>query len=1048
MNTSMHSDLNASSSSAPYSRQRILPEELERQDGDESPAAAKLERVLTIGFRTLTHVHTNTLRNTATVIDPNANVHLIPLPELAVRFSTHLEHGLSAVEASKRLVRNGPNKISPPRKDWGKKVFEYLCGGFCWLLWIAAIVTFLSWEPLGEPNPSVSNLSLAVLLLVVIVLQASFTAYQDYTASNIMASINSMLPQNTIAIRDGSRKQVPVAGLVVGDLVCVKYGNAMPADVRYVECSALKVDRSILTGESAPIAGSVESTSDDVHETKNIGLMGTYVTEGECIGVVHAVGDNSMMGKVAALTNRTGSRKTILQLEIDRFVRIIAVLAISTGLLCMLIWGVWLSKQYPNFLSLSAMLSTDMGIIVAYVPEGLPIAVTLVLSILASRMRLQRILVKSLTTVETLGCVNVICSDKTGTLTTNRMVVNSIWAWDTPLRLPIDGQSSASSHAVKELTSISHLCNGSTFDDADAALPAAVRRVNGDSTDAALLRFAETAASVADEKRCFTRVCQVPFDSQAKRMVSLFTPRDPQTNIFAYGTLDPALLVKGAPDYLMPLCTHVLHSAPTGTYTTDLTPEVLARIKEVQEQWANEGERVVLLAKRILRPSDIQDGQAEVNALVTNLCVVGLVGIVDPPRVEINNVIRQCRQAGIRVNMVTGDFPTTAAAIARKIGLFTQETTHTISDLPAANVVGKPVLASLLLTGTDIAILTQAQWDVVCSYPEIAFARTTPSQKLLIVQHFQARKHIVAVTGDGVNDAPALKNANIGVAMGSGSDVAIEAAAMVLLDSNFSSMIVATRQGRVVFENLKKVCIYLLPAGSFSELTPVLATLFLGVPVPLSTFLMIIVCVLTDMSPSMALMYEEAEGDLLMRPPRRVGVDRLVDWRLLFQAYVLVGIYETLVSHGMYCAYFYFEWHFPIRSLLFAFDHWTNNGVYAGLSLDDRNTSAASAQCVYFVTLVILQFFNLLGCRTRRLSIFQQSPFRNWRLFLAMLTSLCIALAVVYLPFLQTWFGTQPIPAVWWFTPIPFGIVLLSLEEARKWDVRSRPNGCLANIAW
>ncbi|ORZ41564.1 hypothetical protein BCR44DRAFT_1423068 [Catenaria anguillulae PL171] len=1009
-----------------------------------------------VAFRTLTQE--------VTLPRPSAKAN--DLHELSLWFGVSLEKGLDATAVSRRLAKVGPNVLSPPRTDWFRKTMGYLFGGFAAIMWIAAIVTFIAWQPLGGDNPAPANLALAVSILLVIFLQASFTAYQDFTSSRIMSSINSMLPQSTTVTRaNGAQSTVPSSGLVPGDLVHLTYGSKVPADLRIISHTGLKVDNSILTGESLPIHCTVEATDDNVLESHNMVFMGTFVTEGQGIGVVIATGDRTVMGQVASLASRTRVTQTTLQREIIRFSIVIGSLAISTALACFAWYMLALRNWYPTFLDLSTFLSTDMGVLVAFTPEGLPIAVTVVLTIVARRMFQQRVLVKNLSVVETLGCCSVLCSDKTGTLTTNQMVVSSaVVGLTTPLAI---GGS---------LRSTTRNTPHPRFDQADMHLPIHARRVQGDATDVAMLRFAHAHVDAGAQAAATAKVMHVPFNSKTKRMVTVLASVagqvPPEFLKRLAGKQDLAgdeqvLLVKGAPDLLS---VHVTRYMDEHGEDVLLDEVAQAKLRKLQEDLSSQGQRVLLIARRVLAGQDkvigdIADNELMVDNLIAagDLSLVGLLGIVDPPRPETKDVVNTLRGAGVRVMMVTGDFQLTATAIARECGIVTKQQVHTfehlddavkkecrpladdelmgrvpIPKLPgsASNAMIRERLrtkAALVLTGANMSDMTDAHWSIACDYEEVVFARTTPEHKLQIVHAFQERGEIVAVTGDGVNDAPALKNAHLGVAMGGGSDVAMAAGDMVLLDSNLASVVVALREGRVVFENLKKVCLYLLPAGSFSELTPVLVNLFLGVPLPLSGFLMIVICVLTDLFVSLALMYEEAESDLLLRPPRRPNRDRMVNAKLLAQAYLFVGMIESILAHMMFFVYMYREWGLSPSHLLFAFDQYTEAAL--GIPQADLITANNGGQCVYFATLVILQFGNALAARTRYMSMVNQSPLKNPMLFVAMVASLLVAIVFVYLPQFNDIIGTHGIPFVYWLFPIPLAVV-------------ERPESVVAKLAW
>ncbi|CAG8639542.1 12195_t:CDS:2 [Racocetra persica] len=847
-------------------------------------------------------------------------------------------------------------------------------------------------------------MGLAILLLIVIFLQAIFNGYQDWTSSAVMKSINSMLPSTATVIRDGKSQSIPLSTLVIGDLVLLKIGAKVPADVRIINQVDLKFDKSVLTGENKPVNATVEMTDDIYLESRNIGLMGTLITNGEGLGIVVATGDRTVMGKIAKLSSSTSQERSILQKEITSFVIIITCLAITTAALTLIVWAAWLRVDYPNFIDLSGALVNSIGVLVAYVPEGLPIAVTLTLTLVARKMAKQKVLVKNLTVVETLGSVNVIASDKTGTLTQNQMFVDIAHVGDESF----DREKSLEAKNSKSLE-----------------FPINERTILGDGTDSAILRFVTEYAINDSEIEQFGKIAEIPFNSKNKWMLRVMKPKD---NNNVYRTDRHILVIKGAPDVLLGSCTRILN--PDGT-ERPLDDNARKSLVDTQSEWSSAGKRVILLCRRVITneseiPSDTSDLEL-LGQLSYNLTVIGLMGILDPPRPEIPDVIRTCRGAGIRIFMVTGDFSLTASSIAKQVGIFSdsENTIHTINDLEqfsekleivehkeSTEEIPKKV-KSLLLTGSDLATLNEKQWDIVITYDEIVFARTTPEQKLRIVQEFQNRDSIVGVTGDGVNDAPALKAANIGIAMGGGSEVAIEAADMVLLDNNFSSIVVALESGRLVFDNLKKVILYLLPAGSWSELLPVLVNVFLGVPLPLSTFLMISICVLTDMLPSIALMYEKAEKDVLTRPPRNPKKSRLVDWKLLVQAYLFLGMMESFFSHCMYFRYMQKYGGFQPSDLLLAYNKWTDG--YKGYTGDQLNEFMYTGQSVLFVSLVVMQAFgNLFATRTRYLSLFQHLPIKkrssNYYLFCAQIGSILLACIIIYTPAINDALNTRPIP--------------------------------------
>ncbi|KAF2110504.1 hypothetical protein BDV96DRAFT_528108 [Lophiotrema nucula] len=979
--------------------------------------------------------------------------HTISIDELYRRLSLSENQGLSEEQAKRRLGEYGRNKMTPPPSGLFGKIMGYFLGGFGSILLIAAILVFVAWKPLGDP-PATANLALAIVLVAVFVIQAAFNAWQDWSSSRVMASIGTMLPDQCIVIRDGQHTSVTALDLVPGDLIVIKQGNKLPADVRLIDVSSdAMFDRAILTGESEPVAASVEHTEDNYLETHNIGMQGTHCISGSCLGVCVATGDNTVFGRIAKLTSEPKTGMTPLQKEILRFVLIISLFIAVVVILIIILWAAWLRKSYPDWINVPLLIVDCVSCAVAFIPEGLPIALTTSLTIVANIMRKNKILCKSLKTVETLGAVSVICSDKTGTLTKNQMVVTDIYAAGeeyTPeaardllavirSEKNIDTPNKKREDVMDQVRIVSGLCNSGEFDASTMHMSLHQRKINGDATDQAALRLSESLGSVAELRQSWKKSFEIAFNSKNKFMIRLYSPADqrPSSN-------NTTLLIKGAPDILLPRCNTLL--ADNGDII-NLTEQQRRRIEHVKDTWSRQGKRVILLARKSTMPPFSVNPEKEVLvAARQGLTFVGLVGIVDPPRDEIPEVVRILRGASIRIFMVTGDFKLTAQAIAEECGILSN-----ISMVDEVSALSRETKhgferRSIVLSGPELMTLNANQWDQLCQYQEIVFARTTPEQKLRIVKEFQARDNIVGMTGDGVNDAPSLKAADIGIAMGSGSDIAIEAADMVLLDS-FAAIVEAVQYGRLVYDNLKKTIVYLLPAGSFSELWPVVTNVIFGIPQILSSFLMIIICCFTDCAAAITLAYEKPEADVLLRPPRNPKKDRLVDTKLIFHAYFYVGLLECFLSFTM--AFWYME----RKGVLFSAMWLKYGNMDPKYDVDYVTEVTNTASSIYFVNLVVMQLFNLLATRTRHLSLFQQPPIlnketQNLLLFPAMLFAIVVVFIFCYIPSLQRTILTTEVPVEHWFLPAAFGLGLLMLDEGRKYCVRRWPNGVLARIAW
>ncbi|EOO00222.1 putative h k atpase alpha protein [Phaeoacremonium minimum UCRPA7] len=778
-------------------------------------------------------------------------------------------------------------------------------------------------------------------------------------------------------------KGAAVTEIVPGDVLLVKAGNKLPADVRFVQVSSdAKFDRSILTGESVPLSAEIESTDKNYLETKCIGLQGSHCVSGTCIAIVVATGNRTVFGRIAKLTNEPKTGLSTLEREVLNFVYIICSIMGLMIILVIILWAAWLRREYPNWINVPTLIVDCVSVAVAFIPEGLPVALTASLTISANMMRKNKVLCKSLKTVETLGAVSVICSDKTGTLTANKMIVTDcavgvekMTADEARDRLIADRNTSTelASNAIEQLRTVAGLCNAGEFDAATRHLPISERKIHGDATDQAILRFAETLGLVSELKRFWQSKFDLAFNSKNKFMIRVLglanregvrdaMPTD-AASVFEAG--DMLLTIKGAPEILIDRCSRYIGSSGA---SHPMNEAARMKIEIMKNEWSAKGRRVLLLAHKTISRDSVKastiSSAFETEMLTqarSGLTLVGLVAIVDPPRPEIPDVIRTLKGAGIRIFMVTGDFALTARAIARECGIITNDTSA-VADVSALSrnptdsktvTVGEDRLedaapTSIVVSGSDLIALNDAQWDQLSnSYSEVVFARTTPEQKLRIVRELQSRGHVVGMTGDGVNDAPALRAADVGIAVGSGSDIAVEAADMVLLES-FASVVEAVRFGRTMFDNLKKTIAYLLPAGSFSEFWPVMTNVAFGLPQILSSFLMIIICCFTDCLAATALAYEAPEADVLSRRPRKIGTDRLVDWKLILQSYGFVGMLETTASFAM--SY----WYMQRKGIPFTAQWFSFGNLPSDIDPDYYTQKLNEASSIYFVNLVVM----------------------------------------------------------------------------------------------
>ena len=719
------------------------------------------------------------------------DVHKVQPDELFRRFNTHRENGLSASQAKANLEKHGPNELTPPptTPEW-IKFCKCLFSGFAMLLWFGAILCFIAYgiQASAYEEPPDDNLYLGIVLSMVVTVTGIFSYYQESKSAKIMESFKNLVPQFAKVRRDGKKIEIEAKELTLGDIVDVQFGDRIPADIRILDSRGFKVDNSSLTGESEPQLRTPDFTNENPLETKNLAFFSTNAVEGTATGIVVNIGDNTVMGRIAGLASGLDSGQTPIAKEIEHFIHLITAVAVFLGVTFFIIAFIlgyhWLDAVI--FL---------IGIIVANVPEGLLATVTVCLTLTAKRMAAKNCLVKNLEAVETLGSTSCICSDKTGTLTQNRMTVAHMWFDDKIVEVDTtEDQSMKDSYdkksaGFKTLEKIGVLCNRSEFKEGADNMSKGVlqREVNGDASEAAILKCTELSTKaehggVMAYRKKNPKVCEIPFNSTNKYQVSVHDTKamdDSQEYLIA---------MKGAPERILDICSTIFingEEKPLDQHWRD-------RFQRAYEELGGMGERVLGFCDFRLSTNEFPRGfpfdSDEVNFPLKNLRFVGLMSMIDPPRAAVPDAVMKCRSAGIKVIMVTGDHPITAKAIARSVGIIS-ETNETVEDI--AKRLGKDVkkinpreAKACVVTGTELKDIDQKNLDdILMLHTEIVFARTSPQQKLIIVEGCQRMGAIVAVTGDGVNDSPALKKADIGVAMGiAGSDVSKQAADMILLD--------------------------------------------------------------------------------------------------------------------------------------------------------------------------------------------------------------------------------------------------------------------------
>ncbi len=869
--------------------------------------------------------------------------------------------GLSHAEARRRLGEFGPNRIEELRREPALvRLLREFVHFFAVILWVAAgLAFFAEWSAPGE-----GMAKLGCAIVVVIVVSGVFSFWQEYRAERTLALLRKLLPQQVAAVRAGKVLQVPVEDLVPGDIVLLEQGDRVPADCRLIEAFGVRVDDAAITGESLPRTR-VATLADggDLIHGKNIVLAGASLVSGQARAIVFATGMHTEFGRIAHLTQTVGDVVSPLRTEIAHLSRVIGIVAVGIGLLFFAV-GRFAGVPFWNAFIFA------IGIIVAMVPEGLLPTLTLALVLASQRMAKRNVLIRHLSSVETLGSTTVICTDKTGTLTQNRMVARALLVG--MQRVPVDAAKPGSVLVANH----EPLFLG-------AALCQDLRPVEqqgrtvllGDPMEVALVELAHHALPEIGAHR---RLDEVPFDADRMRLSTVHEMPS-----------GPALWCKGAPESVLPLCDRIHLEGEA----RPLTPDLRARIGAEQEDMAEHGLRVLAFAHRSLERA------WEREALEEHLVFSGLVGLEDPPRPEVPEAIRRCREAGIRVIMVSGDHPRTARAIAREVGLVE-------SDAP------------VVISGEELGALTDAQLRLALDAPEIIFARVRADQKRRIVDALKQKKHVVAVTGDGVNDAPALKSAHIGIAMGlSGSDVAKEASDMVLLDDNFASIVNAIEEGRAVFENIRKFLTYIL-AHNVPELVPYLAFSLFAIPLPLTPIQILAIDMGTDSLTALGLGVEKPDPQLMCVPPRSPQ-ERLFDWRLAGRAYLFLGLIEAVAALA---AFF-----FVLRAAGWAYG--------AQLGTDEPLYLHATTAC--FSAIIAMQIVNVFLCRSPDRSLWSTGVLGNPLILCGALLEVALVVAIDYTALGNAVFGTAPIGSEVWLFVAPFAAALLVLEELRKLAVRS-----------
>jgi Ca2+-transporting ATPase len=827
------------------------------------------------------------------------------------------------MDAEGRLKYYGLNKLKERERRTALIIFiEQLKSVLVLLLIIATLISLYLGMYLD-----------AIAIAAIIILNAFLGLYQEFKAEKAIETLKKLTVSRVIVIRDGMHYEIPVEKIVPGDVVILEEGNRVPADIRLFEVSNLKIDESQLTGESIPVAKHVKTLKDvGIADRRNMAFMSSLVCYGRGNGVVVATGMSTEIGKIATLVEER-EEPTPLQMKLQHFGKDIGIFVVVLAFFIFLIGILKAEEPFNMFL-------TAMSLVVAAVPEGLPAIVTLTLTIGAQRMLKRNSVVKRLAAVEALGSVTVICADKTGTMTTNEMTVEKVWCSHQLINVTGVGFEPKGEFLLKKekvdpkkdeclhlLLKISKMCNDAILKNGRGW------QIIGDPTEGALKVLAKKANIVED----YQRIKEIPFSSERKLMTTI---HDINGDYFAY--------TKGAPEFILKNCNKIYPNKNLDTKDKE-------KIMKVVHSLADDGLRVLGFAYKKLGLSYSTD------LIENDMTFVGLVAMMDPPRKETKIAIKLCKEAGIKVIMLTGDHPITAKAIASQIGL-----------------------SGDVITGEQLDKLNEEDFEDIVD-ENIIFARVSPQHKLKIVEALKKKKNIVAVTGDGVNDAPALKKADIGVAMGiKGTDVAKESADIILLDDNFHSIVSAIEEGRRIYDNIKKFIRFLL-SSNFDEMFFVATTTFLGLPLPFLPVQILWINLITDSFPALSLGIDPKEKDIMQRKPRNPK-EAII--HSSFPFIIIAGILAFIIS------FYIFFTELP-------------NGL-------------EKARTMTFTTTIFFEMFFVFNCRSEKRSAFRINPLTNKKLIASVLLSILLQIFIIYIPFFQIMFGTVALSTSDWIKILLF----------------------------
>lgn len=891
-------------------------------------------------------------------------------------------HGLSEEEAKHRLAQFGPNELVEKEKNSPWMLFLEQFKNFLIIILLVATAVSGVLALTGE-----GDIWDPILIVVIVFFAVGLGFVQEYRSEKAMEALKQMAAPTATVIREGEEKEIPARELVPGDIILLETGDRIPADARLTEAVNLKIDEAPLTGESVAVDKTTQIIPGDVPvgDRRNMAYTGTSVVYGRGKAIVTGTGMTTEFGKIAAMLQEVKAPPTPLQVNLDRMGKWIGIGAL---VLCCLLAGLGIMRGH----GILEMFIWGVALAVAAVPEALPAVVTISLAIGVQRMVKRHALLRHLPAVETLGCTTFICSDKTGTLTQNQMTVRKIYVNDVMIDVGGVGYepkgsfylNGASINPPDEPHLLRLLIAGMLCNDSHLTNTNGVWQIRGDPTEGAIV-VGGVKAGIKREELTHPRMSEVPFSSERKRMTTI---HNTSQGVVAYS--------KGAPEVILNTCTRIY----AGGIERELTEQDRKGILRVSQEMAAEALRILGLAYKSL--ADKEQGGEVAEGAEQEMVWLGLVGMIDPPREEVKEAVALCKQAGIESVMITGDHKLTAEAIAKELGMLQEN--------------------DMALSGSELDKLTQAELSDTVEGIKV-YARVSPAHKMRIVEALQAKRHVVAMTGDGVNDAPALKKADIGIAMGiTGTDVSKEAGAMILTDDNFASIVAAVEEGRAIFSNIKKYLMYLLSSNMGEILLMASAIVLgpvLGLPagaIPLVAVQILFMNLVTDGLPALALAVDPADPDIMRQKPRPRGQG--IFTKPVVTLIVIGGIWSCLVNFGI------FKW-----------------ALDAGRSL-------VEAQCLTFLTLIIIQFFKAYNFRSDKKSAFKIGFFKNRWLNLAIISQVMLMFVIVYVPSLQGGFRTFSLSAFDWALVILLAGTIFPVLEVSKVIIRWREKKTLTQIAF